>query len=61
MDCLKNSFRYCRKREEFLAQEHCEEMEQLQSHHADETQQILAEFTKAQTILKEKIEDLSTL
>jgi len=42
-------------------QEHAEEMERLQGLHAEETQKVLLEFTKAQTILKEKIDELSSL
>lgn len=50
-----------RAREKELAAEHVDELERLASRHSEETQQILAEFTKAQTILKDKIEELSLL
>lgn len=49
------------KQEEYLAQEHAENIERLRAQNADETQQILTEFSKAQSILKDKIQDLSDL
>ena len=36
-------------------------MENLRSRHAEETQQVLSEFSRAQAILKDKITDLTTL
>lgn len=50
-----------RAREKEMAAEHVDEMETQTSRHQDEMQQILAEFTKAQTILKDKIDELSLL
>ena len=60
--CLSfSNFLNCRRREQQLAKEHQNEVDELTADHLRETQKILAEFNRAKELLKDKIEALQLL
>ncbi len=52
---------YSRIREEQLAKAHREEIDSLLANHAHESEELLAGFTQAQEMLKDKIAELKLL